>query len=223
MAVICIAGVAPGIGKTAVAELVLRELGGRPRWGWHAARVRMADEIPEADAARVHDEGYLLLSAPDALDDDAEVQRFLDAGASDVTALVAEARGLEAGLEALLAVLPPDANLLVEGNAYLWARPADVAIMVVGTGPSGKGLARVRPSTREILDKVDLWAWNTRTDPTAEGFFEFPQALVRMGFRGAVSPRADFHHVHPDRLNHAGNRRFLAALRRRVGGSLGHA
>ena len=51
MAVICIAGIAPGIGKTAVAELVLRELGGRPRWGWHAARVRMADEIPEAEVA----------------------------------------------------------------------------------------------------------------------------------------------------------------------------
>lgn len=88
--------------------------------------------------------------------------------------------------------------------------------MVIGPGPSGKGLAPVRPSTRELFGKIDLWTWNTRGDPAAEGFFEFPQALIRMGFQGGVTNRADFHHVNPRETGHEGNRAFLKAMRRRI-------
>jgi len=209
MTIVCIAGVTRGIGKTAVAEMLLRELR-----GWHAARVRVADEISETSP--IGDEGYMLLAQADLLADDEEVQRLLAAGAAGASVLLAEPRGLEAGLDTLIADLPKGANLLVEGNAFLWARPADLAVMVVAAGPSGKGLARVRPSVREVFDKVDLWVWNSRSDPMSEGFFEFPQALTRMGFRGAVTNRADFHHVNPGRANDAGNRRFLAALCERL-------
>ena len=60
MAIVSIAGVARGIGKTAVAELLLTRLE-----GWHAARVRVADEIP--DAARIGDEGArVVMDADDA-------------------------------------------------------------------------------------------------------------------------------------------------------------
>ena len=207
MAIFCIAGVARGIGKTAVAELLLTRLE-----GWHAARIRVADEIPDADAARIGDEGFFLVSECD----DAETRRLRDAGAGAAAVLLAEPRGLEAGLDALLAALPRGANILVEGNAFLWARRADLAVMVIGPGPSGKGLAPVRPSTRELFGKIDLWTWNTRGDPAAEGFFEFPQALVRMGFRGGVTNQADSHHVNPRETGHAGTRAFLKAMRRRI-------
>jgi len=207
VAIVCIAGVARGIGKTAVAEFLLARLE-----GWHTARVRVADEIPDADAARIGDEGSRVVM--DA--DDAEVRRLHDAGAVSTAVLLAEARGLEAGLDTLLAALPPGANILVEGNAFLWARRADLAVMVIGPGLSGKGLAPVRPATRELFGKIDLWTWNTRGDPAAEGFFEFPQALVRMGFRGGVTNQADFHHVNPRETGHAGTRAFLKAMRRRI-------
>ena len=207
MAIVCIAGVARGIGKTAVAEFLLARLE-----GWHAARVRVADEIPDADAARIGDEGSRVVM--DA--DDAEVRRLHDAGAVSTAVLLAEARGLEAGIDALLAALPQGANILVEGNAFLWARCADLAVMVVGPGPSGKGLAPVRPATRELLRKIDLWTGNTRGDPAAEGFFEFPQALIRMGFRGGVTNRADFHHVNPVRSDAPANAEFLAAMHDRL-------
>jgi hypothetical protein len=207
MAIVSIAGVTRGIGKTAVAEFLL----GRFE-GWHAARVRVADEIPETIAAQIGDEGYLLVAEAD----DAEARRLLDAGAVSAAVLLAKPRGLEAGLDALLAALPQDANVLIEGNAFLWARRADFALMVIGPGPSGKGLAPVRPATRELFGKIDLWTWNTRGDPAAEGFFEFPQALVRMGFRGSVSNRADFHHINPRARDHSGNRTFLDTLRRHI-------
>jgi hypothetical protein len=207
MAIVCIAGVARGIGKTAVAEFLLARLE-----GWHAARIRVADEIPDADAARIGDEGSrVVLDA-----DDAEARRLLDAGAVSAAVLLAKPRGLEAGLDALLAALPQGTNVLIEGNAFLWARRADLAVMVIGPGPSGKGLAPVRPSTRELFGKIDLWTWNTRGDPAAEGFFEFPQALVQMGFRGSVSNRADFHHINPRTRDHSGNRTFFDALRRHI-------
>lgn len=83
MAIVSIAGVARGIGKTAVAELLLTRLE-----GWHAARVRVADEIPETDAARIGDEGSRVVM--DA--DDAEVRRLHDAGAVSTAVLLAEAR-----------------------------------------------------------------------------------------------------------------------------------
>ena len=148
MAIVCVAGVGRGIGKTAVAELLLTRLE-----GWHAARVRVADEIPDADAARIGDEGSRVVM--DA--DDAEVRRLPDAGAGSTAVLLATALGLDAGLDALLAALPQGANILVEGNAFLWARRADLAVMVIGPGPSGKGLAPVRPASRELFGKIDLW------------------------------------------------------------------
>lgn len=210
MATICIAGAAPGIGKTAVAEFLLSQLE-----GWFAARIRVGDEICDAEAALLGDAAYCLRAAEAG---DAEIERLRAAGARGATVLAAEPRGLEDGLKALLAALPQGANLLIEGNAFLWASDADVAIMVIGPGRSGRGLAPVRPSARELLGKVDLWAWNTREDPAAEGFFEFPQALARMGFTGAVSNRADYHHVNPRRGAHAGNRSFLEAVRERIDG-----
>lgn len=213
MAVICIAGASPGIGKTAVAEFLLGHLE-----GCFVARVRVADEISDAEAALVGDAAYHLKAPPTTGADDPEVERLRAAGGKDVAVLLAEPPGLEAGLRALRAGLPADANLLVEGNAFLWAAEADVAVMVIGPGRTGRGLAVVRPSARELFPKVDVWAWNTREDPAAEGFFEFPQALARMGFTGAVSNRADFHHVNPHQGAHDGNRDFIEAVREQIDG-----
>jgi len=211
MAVLCIAGVSPGIGKTAVAEMLLGHLA-----GWHAARVRVADEIPEAQAPHLADAGHALLSHPDETEADLELDRLLAAGAASARVLLAEPRCLTAGLAALADSVPPRGNLLVEGNAYLWAAEADLAIMVVGPGPSGKGLARVRRSARELFAKIGVWVWNTRTNPTEEGFFDFPQDLTRMGFGAAVTNQADFHHVNPTRPDDPAGEPFLDAVRRRL-------
>jgi hypothetical protein len=210
MAVICVAGISPGIGKTSVAEMLLGELG-----GWHVARVRVADEISESHAAVLEGAGHVLLDA-DELADDTEVQRLLAAGADGATVLLAEPRGLSAGLTALRASVPSGGDLLVEGNAYLWDADADLAIMVIGPRRSGKGLAPVRPAVRELFGKIGVWVWNTRTNPTDEGFFEFPQALARMGLGQAVTNRADYHHVNPTSETDAGNRPFLEAVRSRL-------
>jgi hypothetical protein len=207
MAVICIAGVAAGIGKTAVAEFLLARLA-----GWHVARVRVADEMTDADTALLADAPHRLLSAAQ-VGADAEGRRFLAAGAGQTHVLLAQPRGLAEGLRALRALVPANANLLVEGNAYLWARQADLAVMVIGPGPSGKGLARVRASVREIFKKIDIWAWNTRRDPLAEGFFDFPMDLGRMGLGAGISNRADYHHVNPRDQAHAGNGPFAQAVR----------
>ncbi len=212
MAVICIAGISPGVGKTSVAEMLLGELG-----GWHVARVRVAEEIRQAHAAILEEAGHVVLQA-DALADDPEMERLLSAGAASATVLLAEARGLTAGLMALRRSVPAAENLLVEGNAYLWAADADVAIMVIGPGRSGKGLAPVRPAVRELFDKIGVWVWNTRTNPTDEGFFEFPQAMARMGFGRAITNRADYHHVNPTSETDAGNAPFLTAVQQRLEG-----
>jgi len=211
VAVISIAGVAPGIGKTAVAEMLLGHLE-----GWHAARVRLADEIGEADADRLGEPGYALLSRPDGTRREAELERLLAAGAASARVLLAEPRGLAAGLTDLARSVPEGGHLLVEGNAYLWAAEADLAIMVVGPGPSGRGLPRVRRSVRELFGKIDVWLWNTRRNPAEEGFFDFPLALGRLGFGPAVSNRADFHHVNPRRPDDPAGPPFLDAVRARL-------
>jgi hypothetical protein len=211
MAVISIAGIGPGIGKTAVAEMLLGHLD-----GWHVARVRVADEIARGETVDLGDAGFALRSQADLAASDPELDRLQAAGAASVHVLLAEARGLTAGLDALHRALPDNANLLAEGNAYLWAAEADLAVMVVGPGPSGKGLGRVRRSVRELFGKVDMWVWNTRTNPTEEGFFDFPLALGRMGFGPAISNRADFHHVNPTRGDDPAARPLLEAIRARL-------
>ncbi|HUU11803.1 MAG TPA: hypothetical protein VM431_14855 [Phycisphaerae bacterium] len=214
MAVICIAGISPGIGKTSVAELLLGELE-----GWHVARVRVADEIGEVDAERLAETGHLLLTHPADTPGDAELDRLAGAAGRGASVLVAEPRGLAEGLAALRRGVPQDANLLIEGNAFLWADDADLAIMVLGPGRSGKGLAPVRPSVRELFAKIGVWVWNTRTNPADEGFFEFPQTLARMGYHRVVSNRADFHHVSPKAASADENAQFLDAVRERLEGA----
>jgi len=206
MAIVCIAGTSPGIGKTSVAELLLARLP-----GWHAARVRVADEVVGTDAAFLADADYRLISGESAAND-AEAHRLLAAGAHGATVLLAQPRGLAAGLTAMIEQVSAGSHLLVEGNAYLWARDADVSIMVIGPGPSGKGLARAKLSVRELFRKVNIWVWNTRTDPKAEGFFEFPQALAKMGFTETVSNKADYHHVNPYKAGDSGNAPFADAV-----------
>jgi len=206
MATICIAGTSPGIGKTSVAELLLARLP-----GWHAARVRVADEVVGTDAAYLADADYRLISSTTSAQD-AESARLLAAGAHGATVLLAQPRGLAEGLKAMLAHTPAGAHFLVEGNAYLWGRDADVSIMVIGPGPSGKGMARAKASVRELFRKVNIWVWNSRTDPKAEGFFEFPLALAKMGFTEAVSNKADYHHVNPYKAGDSGNAPFTDAV-----------
>jgi len=210
MAVVCIAGITRGIGKTSVAEMLLG-----PLRGWHVARVRVADEIAGPDEARLGGAEHVLLIHPADTADDPEARRFLAAGASGVSVLLAQPRGLKDGLEALRQSVPQGTNILVEGNAYLWAAEADLAVMVIGPGRSGKGLAPVRPSVRELFTRVGVWVWNARTSATEEGFFEFPQAIARMGCSSAVGNQADFHHVNPTR-DDSGNAPFIEAVRQRV-------
>jgi len=213
MAVISIAGASPGVGKTAVAEFLLSQLD-----GWFAARIRVGEEVSEREAFLIGDAAFRLVAKPELLCADAEIDRLRAAGASGAAVLLAEPRGLEGAVGELLAWLPKKANLLVEGNAFLWASRADVTIMVIGPRPSGKGLGVVRPAARELFPKIDVWAWNSRGSPADEGFFEFPQALAKMGFHGVVTNRADFHHVSPLRATHEGNGDFLAAVRGRIEG-----
>jgi len=210
MAVVCIAGTSQGIGKTAVAELLLSHLP-----GWSVARVRVADEISPSDAAILGDMGNMLVPAA-AVEADAEMARLLASGAREAAILLAQPRELADGLRAMFGRLPHEANVLVEGNAYLWAAAADVAVMVIGPGPSGKGLGRVRQSARELFGKVSIWAWNTRAESGDEGFFDFPLDLARMGFRETVSNRADYHHVNPRDGGHSGNAPFVEAVRQRL-------
>jgi hypothetical protein len=147
---------------------------------------------------------------------DAEIARLLATGARDAAILLAQPRGLADGLRAMFGRMPHEANVLVEGNAYLWAAAADVTVMVIGPGPSGKGLGRVRQSARELFGKVSIWAWNTRAESGDEGFFDFPLDLARMGFRETVSNRADYHHVNPRDGGHSGNAPFVEAVRQRL-------
>jgi hypothetical protein len=208
MAIVCIAGTSAGIGKTAVAEFLLTRLP-----GWHAARVRVAEELDAADVALLGDAAHRLVSAAQCRDD-VEVSRLLAAGARELSVLLAQPRGLAEGIDSLTSHLPEGVNLLVEGNAYLWARPADISIMVLGPGPSGKGLGRVRPSVRELFQKIDIWAWNTRGRPGEEGFFEFPMELAAMGLGAIVSNQADFHDVNPRDAAHSGNASLAACLQK---------
>jgi hypothetical protein len=212
MAVLSIVGVARGIGKTSVAEMLLSRL-----TSWHAARVRVADEVPEERLSLLGNRGYALLTAPGGEEDPThEMRRLTDAGAKTAAELLAEPLGLREGLKALRRTFPPDADLLIEGNAFLWGDHADLAVMVVGPGESGRGLAPVRASVRELIPRIDLWVWNTRGRPGDEGFFDFPQAFARGGFRRTVSNAADFHHVNPEDDTHGGNAEFLEALAERL-------
>lgn len=173
MKIITVSGAQSGVGKTKVAEMLLKKLK-----GWSAIKVTVAHrgsvcprhrdcgacERISSDFAIVSDRKIIEQKGKDT-------QRFKEAGAKDVLWLKAHPQGLRQGLKKTLSMLKEARGVIIEGNSILKYLKPDLAIFVKrrdsvfpalqtkmrgGMRPEVLGDWRDKPSAKEIVNKVDL-------------------------------------------------------------------
>lgn len=173
MRIITVSGAHSGVGKTKVAEMLLKKLR-----GWSAIKVTVShrgnvcprhrdcgacDQLG-SDFAIVSDRKIIEQKGKDT-------QRFKQAGAKETLWLKAHPQGLKQGLKKTLSMLKKARGIIIEGNSILKYLKPDLAIFVIrrdsafpalhteirgGIPPEVSGDWRDKPSAKEIFNKVDL-------------------------------------------------------------------
>jgi molybdopterin-guanine dinucleotide biosynthesis protein len=164
MKTICIAGTASGVGKTAVAEMLLRSLE-----GWSAAKISVG-HVATQHGRKVREthglkgKPFEIVTSPDLLNQPgSDTARFLAAGARRVIWVRTQRRAIGAAVRELLRRLRPRENILVEGNSFARAARPAVTILVAAAGRR-----EMKASARAILRMVDIVLLKAERGDTAQ-------------------------------------------------------
>ena len=152
MKIITVSGAHSGVGKTKVAEMLLRKLK-----GWSALKVTVThhgnscpiqrdcgacDEL-HSDFAIVSDRKIIEQKGKDT-------RRFKEAGAKKVLWLKVHPEGLKQGVKKAITKFRRAKGIIVEGNSILKYLKPDLAIFVKSRN------SVLKPSAKEIFNKIDL-------------------------------------------------------------------
>ncbi|MEW6009103.1 MAG: hypothetical protein AB1629_05685 [Candidatus Omnitrophota bacterium] len=151
MKIITVSGAASGVGKTALAEILLKNLR-----GWSAIKVTVLHKgaCPlnrDCEACEKIDSKFSILSDRRIIEKKGkDTQRLKQAGAVDVFWLRAKPEGLKEGLAKLISRLKARRGLIIEGTSVLKYLNPDVAIFLM------KKNSILKDSAKEVLKKIDL-------------------------------------------------------------------
>lgn len=152
MRIITVSGAQSGVGKTKVAEMLLKKLK-----GWSAIKVTVShhgNSCPIERDCGACDElhsGFAIVSDRKIIEQEGkDTQRLKEAGAKKVLWLKAHPQGLKQGLKKTLSMLKKARGIIIEGNSILKYLKPDLAIFVK------RGNSVFKPSAKEIFNKVDL-------------------------------------------------------------------
>ena len=153
---------------------------GRP---WSALKITIRHEgaCPRHTECDTCDNGYepfKILTRDDVIRQKGkDTDRLLSAGASKVVWLQSDANVERAGIEAALACFNKEHNLLIEGNSFLRARSADVAVLVVSPL-----VDKIKRSAKLLKDKIDLVIININEHHTDRDIKECQEKMIVLGF-----------------------------------------
>lgn len=152
MKIITISGAQSGVGKTTVAERLLKA-----QKGWSALKVTVLHKgacpiARDCGACEELDYKFSIISDKDVIEEDGkDTQRLKNAGAKKVLWLKARPEGLQAGLRQAISKLQGSKGIIIEGTSILKYLKPDLAIMV-----KKEASELFKPSAREALKKVDI-------------------------------------------------------------------
>ena len=160
MKTICVAGTASGVGKTAVAEMLLRVLK-----GWTAAKVTPlhAGPCPRGKPCKCESPLGIVTRGAILAQPGTDTARYMAAGAKRVFWVCSPRRTMGSALRRMLRRLRPNENLLVEGNSFARAARPDVTILVAAAGRR-----EMKASARAMLRKVDIVVLRADRGDTAQ-------------------------------------------------------
>ena len=150
--IITVSGAQSGVGKTKVAEILLRALK-----GWDALKITVAHrkgECPVRKGCHTCDEldsGFSIVSNKRIIESyGKDTARFKQAGAKKVLWLRSSPRALEKGVKQALSLFQGVKGLIIESNSALKYLKPDLAILVKRKD------SILKPSARQILERIDL-------------------------------------------------------------------
>ena len=207
MQIISITGTASGVGKTTVAQFLLKYL-----WSFSALKITTRHEgncprHSECDVCETMKRPYTVTIDPLQINQTGkDTALFKNSGARKVVWLQANSEHLKAGIEEALSCFGKTDSIIVEGNSFLHAHDADLSILVVT--PRER---KIKRSTVQILPKIDLVVINKHADDSESDVTEARERLHQIGCYTPVyiiNPRDD---------GFSQNKIFLKHIRETIG------
>ncbi|HAH21037.1 MAG TPA: hypothetical protein DCL49_09070 [Candidatus Omnitrophica bacterium] len=150
--IITVSGAHSGVGKTKVAEILLRALK-----GWSALKVTVThreDKCPARKNCHTCDElkdDFLIISDKKIIEmKGKDTARFKEAGAQKVLWLKSKPQTLGEGLKEAIPLFKKTKGLIMESNSALKHLKPDLALFIKNKN------SILKPSAREIINKIDL-------------------------------------------------------------------
>lgn len=201
MKIISITGTASGVGKTTIAQFLLRHI---PDLSALKITTKHEGNCPrhsDCDVCEKMTLPYKITVDPLHIEQEGkDTSLFKIAGAQKVVWLQTHAVCLEKGIEEALTYFSKNDLVLVEGNSFLHTHNADLCILVTTPRES-----KIKRSTRQIIPKIDMAVINKYADDPADGVAMARERLRTIGCHAPVfivSPLQRKHNPNKVFLNH---------------------
>lgn len=152
MRIITVSGAHSGVGKTAVAEILLQKLK-----NWSALKITLTHRegaCPVHKDCKACDElhsDFSIISKKDIIEAKGkDTQRLKSAGAKEVLWLKAKPEALGRGIKKAISLFKKTKGLVIESNSALKYLKPDLSIFVRNKD------SVLKPSAKEILERIDL-------------------------------------------------------------------
>ncbi|MDL1939145.1 hypothetical protein [Candidatus Jettenia sp. AMX1] len=207
MKIISITGTASGVGKTTIAQFLLRHF-----FDLSALKITTKHEgnctrQSDCDVCDTMAYPYKITVDPLQINQPGkDTALFKSAGARKVVWLQTHSECLRMGIEEALSYFDKGNLVLVEGNSFLHTHNASLSILVTTAREP-----KIKRSTKQIISKIDLAVINKYKDDTSIDIMKTQERLYRIGCHVPVFI------INPFLENYTPNEVFLNHIREIVG------
>jgi len=207
MKIISITGTASGVGKTTVAQFLLKHFGVLSALKITTKHEGNCPRHSDCDVCETMTFPYKVTVDPLQIEQEGkDTSLFKNAGAQKVVWLQTHSDHLEKGIEEALTYFNKSDLILVEGNSFLHTHNAGLCILV--TTPRE---AKIKRSTRQIIPKIDLAVINKYADDRMD---DIAKARERFHHIGCYAP---VFVISPLQKNYNPNKVFLNHIEETIG------
>ncbi|MEK7291531.1 MAG: hypothetical protein AAB013_06400, partial [Planctomycetota bacterium] len=177
MKIISITGTASGVGKTTVAQFLLKHFVDLSALKITTKHEGNCPRHSDCDLCETMDYPYKITVDPLQINQEGkDTSVFKNAGARKVVWLQTHSEYLETGIEEALSYFNKNDLIIVEGNSFLHTHDADLCILV--TTPREP---KIKRSTRQIISKINIAVINKYKDDRADAIMEAQERLHLIG------------------------------------------
>jgi len=207
MKIISITGTASGVGKTTVAQFLLRHFTGLSALKITTKHEGNCPRHSDCDLCKTMVQPYKISVDPLEINQQGkDTSIFKNSGARKVVWLQTHSEFLETGIANALTYFNDNDIVVVEGNSFLHTHDADLCVLV--TTPREM---KIKRSTRQIISKIDIAVINKHTRDTNSAIMESQERLHLIGCYAPVFI------VNPVLENYKPNELFIKHIKEALG------